>query len=402
VDLRDSETDREFRRELRRWLADTVADVGPAPRPDDWTARRAYDAGWQRTLFDAGYAGIDWPREYGGRGATPTEHLIFLEESARAHAPDVGVNFVGLLHAGPTIIVEGTDAQRAQHLPAILRGDEMWCQGFSEPDAGSDLAGLRTRAVRDGDHYIVTGQKIWTSRAATADYCELLVRTDPDAPKRKGISWLIMPMDLPGIEVRPLVTLEGSAEFAELFLDEVAVPASGLVGQENDGWRVTQVTFSFERGTSFVGEMLQAMNLAQDLAAAAHQQTRGAGSAWDDIGLRRDIGTIGAELDALWNYTKRNVTRGAHGVLSAEGGSTFKLYFSEVLHRLGQLTLRVLDRARLSLDDLPTTATGPHWVNGHLTLGALHAFGVGIGGGTTQIQRKILAEQVLALPREPR
>jgi alkylation response protein AidB-like acyl-CoA dehydrogenase len=347
-------------------------------------------------LFDAGYAGIDWPREFGGRGATPTEHLIFLEESARGHAPDVGVNFVGLLHAGPTLIIEGNDTQRAAHLPAILRGDEIWCQGFSEPEAGSDLASLRTRAVLDGDEFVVTGQKIWTSRASVADYCELLVRTDPDAPKRRGLSWLIMPMDLPGIEVRPLTTIEGSAEFAELFLDEVRVPASGLVGDVNDGWRVAQVTFSFERGTAFVGEMLAALNLVEELARVAHGVTRHGATAWEDAGLRRDIGVIAAELDALWNYTKRNVTRSAHGLLSAEGGSTFKLSFSEVLHRLGSIARRVLDRASLTLDDLPGLS------NRRLAIGALHAFGVGIGGGTTQIQRKILAEQVLGLPREPR
>ncbi len=334
--------------------------------------------------------------EFGGRGATPTEQLIFLEESGRAGAPDIGVNFVGQAHAGPTLIVEGSDAQRAAHLPAILRGDEIWCQGFSEPEAGSDLAGLRTRAVLDGDEYVVTGQKIWTSRASVADFCELLVRTDPDAPKRRGISWLIMPMDLPGIEVRPLTTIEGAAEFAELFLDEVRVPASGLVGRENDGWRVTQVTFSFERGTGFVSEMLIAMKLVEELARTAQHVTRGSATAWDDAGIRRDIGAVAAELDALWNYTRRNVTRSARGLLSAEGGSVFKLSFAELYRRLGALAMRVLDRASLTLDDLPGLA------NNRLSLGALHAFGVGIGGGTTQIQRKILAEQVLGLPREPR
>ena len=182
MDLRYSAAEQEFRRDLREWLARTLPTLPPRPAADDWPARRAYDTAWQRSLYDAGYAGINWPTEYGGRGATPTEHLIFLEESERAGAPYVGVNFVGVLHAGPTLIAEGSDEQRAAHLPKILRGEQVWCQGFSEPDAGSDLASLRTRAVRDGDCYIVNGRKLWTSYATVADYCELLVRTDPEAP----------------------------------------------------------------------------------------------------------------------------------------------------------------------------------------------------------------------------
>jgi alkylation response protein AidB-like acyl-CoA dehydrogenase len=192
MDLRYSAEEQEFRGELRGWLAKVIPTIGPRPSVNDWQGRREYDTAWQRMLFDAGYAGINWPKEHGGRGATPTEHLIFLEESERAGAPYVGVNFVGLLHAGPTLIAEASPEVQQEHLPAILRGDEIWCQGFSEPGSGSDLASLRCRAVRDGDHYVVTGQKIWTSHAEVADYCEMLVRTDPDAPKHKGITWLAM------------------------------------------------------------------------------------------------------------------------------------------------------------------------------------------------------------------
>ena len=204
------------RRAARRWRR--------SPPRDAWDERRKWDTDWQRRLFDAGYAGLHWPTEYGGRGASPTEQLIFYEETARARAPYVGVNFVGTLHAGPTLIEEGTDAQKAEHLPKILRGDEVWCQGFSEPGAGSDLASLRTRAERDGDDYVLNGQKIWCSFGQIADVGEFLVRTDPDAPKHRGISWLILPMDLPGIEVRPLKTVLGSSEFAEVFLTDVRVP----------------------------------------------------------------------------------------------------------------------------------------------------------------------------------
>ena len=237
--------------------------MGDPPPHDDWPARRAYDLRWQRLLFDAGYAGVDWPAEGGGRGASPVEQLIFKEECERAGAPYVGVNFVGLLHAGPTVIAEGTPEQKARYLPPILRGEEVWCQGFSEPDAGSDLASLRTRAVRDGDDYVVTGSKIWTSHAEVADYCELLVRTGDEG--NRGITWLIMPMDSPGIEIRPLRTIEGTTEFAELFLNEVRIPVANRVGDENDGWRVTMVTLSFERGTAFVGELLECMRLLGEL-----------------------------------------------------------------------------------------------------------------------------------------
>ena len=222
--LRETPGEQAFRAELRTWLDATLPGLPDPPPFEDWAAKRAYDTGWQRRLYDAGYAGISWPKEYGGRGATPSEELIFLEETERAGAPYVGCNFVATLHAGPTIAAEGTPEQRARYLPPILRGDNVWCQGFSEPEAGSDLASLRTRAVRDGDHYVVSGQKIWTSHAQVADYCELLVRTDPDAPKHRGITWMIMPMDSPGIEVRPMRTLTGDSEFSEMFLDEVRIP----------------------------------------------------------------------------------------------------------------------------------------------------------------------------------
>ncbi|WP_261567321.1 acyl-CoA dehydrogenase family protein [Frankia gtarii] len=402
--LRDSESDSRFRKEVRAWLAGAVSDLGPAPADvDDWAARRAYDRRWQSRLQDAGFAGIDWPRAYGGRGATPTEHLIFLEESAAAGAPDLGVFFVSQLHAGPTLIAEGTERQRAFHLPKILAGESVWCQGFSEPGAGSDLAGLRTRAVRDGDEYVITGSKIWTSFAFVADYCELLVRTDPAAPRHRGISWLIMPMDAPGIDVRPLRTIEGESEFAEMYLDEVRVPAENLVGAENDGWRVAMVTFSFERGTAFVRELLDAMSLARGLAAIARRVPRGTATAWDDPGIRRDIGTVAAELDALWALTKRNVSRAegdgtdGGGPVPVAGGSAFKLSYAEALHHLGEVTMRVLDRYAISLDDLAGAVDLP--LGRHLQ-GQLHAFAISIAAGTSQIQRNILAERVLGLPKE--
>jgi alkylation response protein AidB-like acyl-CoA dehydrogenase len=382
MDLRYTDAEEQFRTELRMWLQSVVPSLPPQPALDDWPGRRKFDTNWQRMLFDAGYAGINWSKEFGGRGASPTEHLIFLEESERAHAPDVGVNFVGLLHAGPTLITEASPEQQQRHLPPILKGDEVWCQGFSEPGAGSDLASLRTRALRDGDDYVVSGQKIWTSHAEVADYCELLVRTDPHAPKHRGITWLILRMDTPGIEVRSLRTIYGSAEFSEMFLDEVRIPVANRVGAENDGWRVAMVTFGFERGTAFVSEMLQTYELLEGLVERAK-----ASGAWDDAGIRREIGHLTADLDALWALTKRNVSQAARTGVPGVGGSVFKLHYSEMRHRLGDLAMRLVDRGVLSIGD-------PH------VYGMIHALSVTIAAGTSQIQRNIVGERVLGLPKE--
>lgn len=384
MDLRYSESDERFRAHLRAWLDEALPSLPVAPAVHDWEGRRKYDTTWQRMLFDAGYAGIDWPRDFGGRGASPTEHTIFLEETERAGAPYVGVNFVGLLHAGPTIISEGTSEQRARYLPGILKGEEVWCQGFSEPGAGSDLASLQTRAVREGNDYIVTGQKVWTSFAHVADYCELLVRTDPDAPKHRGITWVVMPMDAPGIEVRPLTTIGGSQEFSQMFLDGVRIPVTNRVGAENDGWRVAMVTFSFERGTAFVGELLSSIRLLKRLAAVARDN-----GAWDDAGVRGEAGRLASEFAGLWALTVRNVTQAEKGTgIPGLGGSVFKLAYSHARHELGDLGLRILGRDGLTLD------------NEHVK-GWLHAMSISIAAGTTQIQRNIVAERILGLPKEP-
>ena len=393
VDLRYSPEEQQFRSELRDWLSRTLPTLPPKPPADNWQARRAYDTAWQRMLHDAGYAGINWPREYGGRGATPTEHLIFLEETERAGAPYIGVNFVGLLHAGPTLITEGNDDQRAAHLPAILRGEQVWCQGFSEPTAGSDLASLRTRAVRDGDHYVVTGHKLWTSYATVADYCELLVRTDPDAPKHKGITWLILPMDTPGIEIRPIDTVLGSSEFSEVYLDQVRVPVANRVGAENDGWRVTMVTLSFERGTAWVDQIVDSLRLVDDLVTIARKVTRRGASAWEDRGLRRDVAHAAAEFDALWALTRRGVSEAGVTGVPGVGASVLKLRYTEARQRLMDLAARVLDRAALSRTDIAGIP------GGEFVEERINSLSYTIAAGTSQIQRNIISERILGLPR---
>jgi alkylation response protein AidB-like acyl-CoA dehydrogenase len=394
MDLHYSEAEESFRHELRGWLRQVLPTLPPAPDPDDWPGRRRYDTDWQRLLHGAGYAGIHWPQSAGGRGASPTEQLIFLEETERARAPYVGVNFVGLLHAGPTLIAEATPEQQQRHLPAILSGDEVWCQGFSEPTAGSDLASLATRAVRDGDDYVVTGHKVWTSHAEVADFCELLVRTDPDAPKHRGITWLILPRDAAGLDVRPLRTMLGSAEFSELYLDEVRIPVANRVGAENDGWRVAMVTFSFERGTAFVGDVVASLELVTELAAIAKRVTRRSGLAWDDAGLRRELAHLAAELDALWALIRHNVSVATTDGVPGPGASVFKLRYSEARQRLLDLAARLLDRAALSFDDVAGLP------NGRYVEERLKSLNLTIAAGTSQIQRNIIGERILGLPRE--
>jgi alkylation response protein AidB-like acyl-CoA dehydrogenase len=390
VDLRDGPEQERFRTDLRAWLAGAVPALGPAPSGQDHATRRQYDTAWQRLLFEAGYAGIHWPQEFGGRGTTPAEHLIFLEETTKAGAPDEGVNFVGLLHAGPTIIAEGTPEQRQRH----LRGDEVWCQGFSEPDAGSDLASLTTRAVRDGNEYVVTGRKIWTSYATVADQCELLVRTDPDVTKHRGLTWLIMPMDSPGVEVRPLRTIDGSEDFAELFLDEVRIPVDNRVGAEHDGWRVAMVTFGFERGTAFVSKLLGMQSLLEHLIEVARptpvfRERMGS----NDEGVRREIAAVAAELDGLWAMTQRNVTRAGRGSVAPAAGSAFKLTFAEVGQHLADLGVRILGATAATRSDLA------HQGAARLVHAATFAFSYSIAAGTSQIQRDIIAERGLGLPK---
>jgi alkylation response protein AidB-like acyl-CoA dehydrogenase len=396
VDLRYSESDEKFRAELRAWLDAEVPAHGKAPAVNDWPARRAWDTGWQKKLFDAGYAGINWPKEYGGRDASLTEQLVYYEEIARADAPYVGVNFVGLLHGGPTLMVEGTPEQKAKHIPYILDGSQVWCQGFSEPGAGSDLASLQTRAVRDGDHYVVNGHKIWCSFAQAADYCELLVRTDPEARKHRGISWLIMPMDTPGIEIRPLPTIAGEGEFSEVFLEDVRIPVENLVGEENDGWRVTNVTLRFERGTAFASDMISLQQFIADLVDLAKRVTRHDARAWEDRALRSELGHLAAELDALWAMVKLSVCESSKTGVPGLGGSAVKLFYTELYQRIGELAMRLLGRANVSRSDVGSLP------NGMVMHRMLNSISLTIAAGTSQIQRNIISERILGLPRDAR
>jgi alkylation response protein AidB-like acyl-CoA dehydrogenase len=391
MDLRYSRADEDFRAELRTWLEKQVPEHGTPPSIDDWPARRAYDTAWQRKLHAAGFAGIAWPAEFGGRGLPVQQQLVYLEEYARAGAPYIGVNFVGLMHAGPTLIAEGTAAQRAFHLPRILDGSSVWCQGFSEPQAGSDLASLRTRAERRGDEYVVTGQKIWSTRAHVADYCELLVRTDASAPKHKGITWLILDMRQPGVAIRPMRTIDGESHFCEVFFDGARVPVEHRVGAENDGWRVANVTLRFERGTAFAQHIIAMRTEVLRLAALARSRRSERGTAWDD--LRGRIGRLDAHVEALWRMTQMCVTEAERTGAPSPLGSAVKLRYSELCQEIRELAVRIAGRPVIGNADVAGFRTDD------LVREYLWSFQTTIAAGTSQIQRNLIAQRILGMPK---
>jgi alkylation response protein AidB-like acyl-CoA dehydrogenase len=384
VNLDFSPEEQRFREEVRDWLQ---TNVPREPRPADGEPMRDFDLAWQRRQYDGGWAGIAWPKEYGGRGLSTMEQLIWYEEYAKAGGPYVGVNFVGLLHGGPTLIANGSEAQKADHLPAILKGEEVWCQGFSEPGSGSDLASLSTRGEIDGDHLVVSGQKIWTSFAQWADRQELLVRTDPAAAKHKGITWIICDMHAPGVRVRPIKTIAGNHEYCEVFYDEVRIPLANVVGGLNNGWRTAMSTLGFERGTGFMVEQVALASELEHLIELARAKGK-----LKDSELSRKLAMLRAEVTALQAMTYASVSlnerRGAPG---AEG-SILRLNHGLLAQRLGRISLEVLGEEALELSDPEQGWTGPY----------LYSFSRTIGGGTAEIQRNIIAERVLGLPRAAR
>ena len=391
MDFDFSDEELAFREEVRTWLAEHV----PADKaPEDGPAMRDYDLAWQRTQYDGGWAGISWPVQFGGRGLSTIEQLIWFEEYARAGAPSIGANFVGINHAGPTLIARASDGQRAAHLPPILRGDVVWCQGFSEPGAGSDLAGLQTRGEIDGDELVVTGSKVWTSFANLADYQELLVRTDRDAPKHKGITWIICDMRSPGIEVRPIRTMNRTAHFSEVFYDEVRIPLANVVGGLNEGWSVAMSTLSFERGTGFMADQVELARTVDDLIAQARAATGPPGRrpAIADEEVARRLATARAEVAALRAMTYASVSRNLRQQTPGPEASISKVFYAELQQRVGRLAMDILGHAAFDLVHDPLVGEGwPAWY--------LRGYGVSMGGGTPDIQRNIIAERVLGLPR---
>ena len=391
MDIRFSAAEEAFRADARAWLEANVPR-GPRPAGVDLRERRDYDLAWQRRMFEGGWAGVSWPREFGGRGASLMEQVIWYEEYARAGAPEITTTFVGLNHAGPTLIACGSEEQKAYHLPRILRGDVVWCQGFSEPNAGSDLASLQTRAVVDGAELVVSGQKTWTSFGNVAEFQELLVRTDPEAPRHRGISWVICAMDSPGIDIRPITTLTGDQHFCEVFYDEVRIPLRNVVGQLHDGWRVAMATLGFERGTAFLSEQIRLARRLEDLAALARSVPGPrAGRAIDDDEIGRRLALVRAEVAALRAMTYRSVSLAVRtGVPGAEA-SIIRLFFSELVQRIDLLALDILGPAAVERCEGSPAA---RWADSYLA-----GLSQTIGGGTKDIQRNIIGDRVLGLPR---
>jgi alkylation response protein AidB-like acyl-CoA dehydrogenase len=383
VDFRDSPEDAVYRSEVRAWLAQAVAGLG-RPEPETIEARLPYWREFQRMLHRAGYAGLSWPRAYGGQEATLVEQAIFLEEYDRAGAPD-RINVLGENLAGPTLIEFGTEAQRQRLLPPILRGDEVWCQLFSEPGAGSDLAALETRAERDGDGWRITGQKVWTSRAHVADHGMLLARTG--GPRHGGITWFVLPMDQAGVTIRPLRHMLGEAEFSEVFLDGALVPDELVVGPVNGGWKVAMATLSYERVVLATGRV-NMQRLFDELVDSVR-----ASGAGEDPHVRRTM----ADLYARVRVYRLNGLRALSAMSSGTPGaasSLGKLMSGPLLEDMADFALARHGLAgQLDPEDHPDPGAA-RW----LRL-AYQARGTAIAGGTTFIQRNIVAERVLGLPR---
>ena len=377
MDFRDTPEEAEFRTGLRAWLADNIPEGWGQPgyREPEGEERLAFYRGWSRGLYEAGVVGLTWPERYGGRDAPITHQVIALEEFARSGAPE-HINVIGLGMAGPTILAHGTDEQKDRYLRPILTAEDVWCQGFSEPDSGSDLASLSTRAVRDGDDFVVNGQKVWSSFAHIADYCILLTRTDPSVPKHQGLTYFILDMHAPGVEVRPLRQLTGEAEFNEIFLTDVRVPARNILGGEGNGWAVAITTLMNERAVLGIVLTVRLEGGIRRLIELARGTKRNGHRAADDPLVRDRIARL-------------FLTTGVPG----PEGSAAKLLWSETNQQITRLAVEIEGPYGL-------LSGGEHAVEDGLWQRLqLRSRGNTIEGGTSEILRNIIAERVLGLPK---
>lgn len=388
MDIALSNEDLEFRDEAAQWLRERVPTD---PRPFDAVDAAQFDKAWQRTQFDGGWAGISWPTEFGGRGLSLVRQMLWHEQYALAGAPHIGTCFVGVNHAGPTLIANADDLQKGFHLPRILSGEVIWCQGFSEPDAGSDLAGIRTRAEVDGDTLVVNGSKIWTSYAQVAQWQELLVRTDPESSRHAGLSWAICDMSTPGVEIRPIRLLNGSNDFCQVFYDDVRIPLENVVGGIGNGWQTAMSTLSFERGSAFMAEQVTFARNVERLIDLA-RETTGPGGGLPAIQNEETAGrlaTMRATAAAIRAMTYASLSRTEKQGNPGPEGSMMRLYFSEAQQQLHALAMDILGVDAMRYDN---SADG--WSSAYL-----RSFASTVGGGTSDIQRNIIAQRVLGLPR---
>jgi len=390
MDLKYSEEDVAFRARAREWLQDNIPREG---RPVGGEAEAQFDRGWQRKLYDHGWAGLNWPKEYGGLGLSEVQQVIWYEECARARAPHyINTTYVALMHAGPTIIACGTEEQKRYHLPRILSGESLWCQGFSEPNAGSDLASLKTAGVVDGDYLVVNGTKTWTTDGQHADYQELLIRTTPGSERHRGLTWVICDMRSPGITVQPIRTMLGDEHVNTTFYDDVRIPLSNVVGELGSGWKTAMSTLAFERGTGFIGEQLalyERVNRAIELAGRTRLED---GSlAIDDSGIAGRLALIKADTMAIRAMTFAQISEFQQGGNPGPKGSIMKLMVTSTSKALSHLVAEMVGWEFMEYNDNK---------NDHpIGYDYLWSWVYTIAGGTSEIQREIIADQLLELPR---
>ena len=390
MDLTYSDADRDFRARAREWLSGNVPQVR---RPAHGTAAAQFDRDWQRKLHDHGWAGVAWPEQYGGLGLSGLRQVIWYEELARAHAPHhINTTYVAMMHAGPTLIARGTEAQKAFHLPRILSGEALWCQGFSEPNAGSDLASLKTRGMIDGEDLVVTGAKMWTTDAQYADYQELLIRTGPDGERHKGLTWVICDMKAPGIDIRPIRTMLQDDHVSMVFYDAVRIPLANVVGEVGKGWSTALATLSFERGLGFIGDQLELyerVNRAIDLAGRTRIED--GRLAIEDDGIAQRLAAIKADCIAIRAMTLADIAETDRTGEPGPKGSMMKLMVTTTHKALSEVVGEILGWSFLEF-------TGDR-VAHPWTYDYLWSWVFSISGGTNEIQREITADRVLGLPK---
>jgi len=394
IDFSTSPEEEGLRASVRDWLArklppgwGTAAFAKPRTPAD----KVAFARRWQRVLYDGGWSGLAWPKEYGGRALSPLEHLIFNEEYVRAGAPDMIDIGVGPGLTGPTLIHHGTDAQKERFLEPILRGEEVWCQGFSEPGSGSDLASLRTRGDLDGDDLVVNGQKVWTSYARFADWCILIVRTNQDAPKHRGLTFLLLDMKTPGITVRPLVEMTGVAWFNEVFFENVRVPRAMIVGEIDRGWEISLTTLNHERGANIPYQRLRQM--LEGLLLLSRRRSLDGPLAADPI-IRQELAQLAIDIEVLRASTYRNVFEIMRTGSPGPGGSMLKLFWSELEQRLMQVAVSLAGPYGALDEHAPQAFDEGRW-----QYGVLWSRAASIYAGTSEVQRNIMAQRTLGLPR---
>jgi alkylation response protein AidB-like acyl-CoA dehydrogenase len=390
MDLTLSPAEAEFRDEVRSWLE--ANHPGPEPQ-GSLDEVMAFRRDWQQKLHGAGWAGISWPKEYGGRGATMVEQAIFVGESARLEAPSPA-NVLGLAMGGPVVIAHGTEEQKKRYLEPILTAEEIWCQGFSEPESGSDLASLKTRAVKDGDEWVVTGQKVWTTFAQYAKWCMLVARTDPDAPKHQGLTYFLMDMKQEGVQTRPLVQITGEGEFNEVFMEEARIPEENVVGGVGNGWTVAITTLMNERAGLAFGAISQIQNSLGRVARLAEETTVDGSSAAQDPVYRQRLAQLHIEAEAMRLNAYRGLTKTMQSGIPGPEGSLGKWQWADINQRITELALDIEGATAVLARGAEHAVAGGAWQYGFLRSRANS-----IEGGTTDILKNIIAERVLGLPR---